>query len=63
MTYGELLAKLERMEVEELGMDVTVFMADAKEFFGGCRLVVMGDSDVLDEGHPVIVVKESGKNV
>jgi len=58
MTYGELWERLMKMDAEELGKDVTVYMEGAREFFGSCKLKVMGDSDVLDEGHPVIVVRE-----
>jgi hypothetical protein len=56
MTYRELLAQLQQLTEEQLGMDVVVYEKCADEYWPlNIELVyTTEEQDVLDPNHPVI---------
>jgi hypothetical protein len=56
MTYRELLAALSELNDTQLDTTVTVYSIDSDEYVPSYRLALIDVTDVLDEGHPVIVV-------
>ena len=59
MTYRALLASLKKFSEEDLDKDVTIFHDDLNaEFYPATSVGVVEETDVLDKGHPVIVIGE-----
>jgi hypothetical protein len=61
MTYGELLAELNKLNSEQLNQTVSVYGNEGQEVFGVSELLFSSDldiDDVLDVGHPVLVYLE-----
>jgi hypothetical protein len=58
MTYRELLDRLEGLSDDELDSDVTVYDYEMDEYFPSTDLTFSVD-DVLDDGHPILLIKES----
>ena len=56
MTYGELQAILSDFTLEQLSQTVTLYFVDTDEYKPVGDVDFVEDSDVLDEGHPVIRV-------
>ena len=61
MTYRELYQYLGTLNAGQLDLDVTVFVADQDEFYPlvvGCPVSEAKeiDNDVLNEGHPYLVI-------
>lgn len=54
MTYSELLLKLQHLTDEQLSSDVTVKIGD--ELYAAENLLFQGETDVLDKGHPYVVI-------
>lgn len=58
MTYGELKAVLEKLNPEQLQMDISVYVGDVDEIFP-CREFIINDDEAgfgaLDEGHPLFI--------
>jgi len=58
MTYLDLLTKLRKMTDRELeGYDVTVYLTKTDEYFAVQSFKVTGETDVLDEGHPILIIE------
>jgi len=57
MTYRDLLEHLTGLNPHELDMNATVYLPDIEEFIPLAFFDYSDSSDVLDEGHPYIIVK------
>lgn len=55
MTYKELLDWLQSLSPADLESDISIEMDE--EFFEVRGVYIYPETDVLDEGHPVIVVR------
>lgn len=56
MTYRELKERLEKFTKEQLdSMDVTILVTDVDEYYP-LKDITCGDTSVLDENHPVLVI-------
>ena len=59
MKYRQLLDHLNLMSPEELDCDVSVLLNGMGEFFPGVPIMMFADqSDVLDQGHPYLVIED-----
>lgn len=59
MKYRQLLDHLNSMSAEELDMNVTVLLNGVGEFFPVVPIMMFADqSDVLDQGHPYLVIED-----
>lgn len=56
MTYRELLAWLQTLSASELNYSVTVFDSNNDEYRPATGVDLSVESDVIDDGHPVIVL-------
>lgn len=56
LMYRQLLEHLKAMSEEELSCDVTALVTDAGEFVPVKALVYTDHTDVLDKGHPYLMV-------
>ena len=60
MTYAELAEIIQDMTVDQLNSDVTVYDSKIDEFFSlrtdRPYLISTDDLDVLDTGHPYLVI-------
>lgn len=58
MTYRELLATLNKLSDDQLDMDVSVYIEDLDEFHPttGVGIASAILTDVLDEGHPYLII-------
>ena len=56
MTYKQLANKLRLLTDEQQECDVNVYVGGQDEYYPIDELTVSEDSDVLDVGHPIIVV-------
>ena len=59
MKYKELLEQLQRLEPEQLDMDVTVYVSGEDEFYAAVHdypFEFTDVTDVLDAHHPYIVI-------
>lgn len=56
MTYRKLAQVLSTFSDTELDMDVAIYVANMDEFFELAGVDKMDECDVLDEGHPYLVV-------
>ena len=60
MTYAQLAAKISTMTEDQLNSDVTVYVSDVDEFYSVVDdypfLISCDDTDVLDTGHPYLVI-------
>jgi hypothetical protein len=55
MTYKEFLAKLQKLNEEQLNQDVAIWDEDNDEFYQqDVDLLFVDDTDVLDVDHPII---------
>ncbi len=57
MTYKELKIHIEAMDKEQLNSDVTVYLTPVCEFFAAKNIAFSVEDDVLDKGHPFLIVK------
>lgn len=59
MTYRELKAELEKLSEFQLDCDVTVYDAQADEFYGdySSEIHINYGTDVLDDQHPYFMIK------
>lgn len=58
MTYKELAKSISNMTEDQQNCDVTVYVEGLDEFYPVKVLDFQDISDVLDEGHPVLIVVE-----
>jgi len=59
MTYAELLEFIQSMNDEQLEQTVTIYVSGVAEYYGlvgDYPAVVAESNDVLDEGHPYLVI-------
>ena len=56
MTYAQMKEWLETLESENLQQDATVYDPVTQEYIPVEKMARMCDTDVLDEGHPVIIL-------
>lgn len=57
MRYRELLEGLSKLSEEQLDMDVTLYNEEIDEYFGNINFSPEVNTDVLDEHHPVVILK------
>lgn len=57
MTYGQLLDKLNSMDKDKLPMNVSIFI-DGEMLEVESVEINEGDSDIIDDGHPYLLVEE-----
>lgn len=55
-TYRQLRDHLNAMSEEELSCDVTALVTDASEFVSVISLIYADHTDVLDAGHPYLMI-------
>ena len=60
MTYAQLAEKISTMTEDQLNSDVTVYVSGVDEFYSVVDdypfLISCDDTDVLDIGHPYLVI-------
>lgn len=56
MTYRQLLELLKQLDPSRLDDNVTVFDVKSEEYLGVSHTEVIAVTDVLDEGHLVLVI-------
>lgn len=56
MKYRELLGFLNELSDEQLDMDVSVYIEDQDEFYPMTKVGITNETNVLDEGHPYLIV-------
>jgi hypothetical protein len=61
MTYAELIEMLQQLTPEQQAMDVTIHVRGVDEYYplsesDPCCIADNADNDVLDEGHPYLVI-------
>lgn len=60
MTWNELIEKLNKMTPEQRNTDVTVYVSSEDEFYPLAStdkpLYTAEDDDVLDKGHPFLII-------
>lgn len=62
MNWKQLAQAILEMPEEQQEQDVTIYLLDANEYFPIHALEQTGeDNDVLDPGHVVLVVDETGE--
>lgn len=59
LTYRELKRQLSAMSEEWLDANVSVYLTDLDEWYPVKRMLLVTETDVLDEGHPYLEVTES----
>lgn len=59
MTYLQLLKALQKLDMSQLDMDVTVDVDG--DFFRVELLAISDDYDILDEGHPFLTIQREGE--
>ena len=57
-TFRQLRDILNAMRDEKLDLDATVYLPVADEYFGVEDIDFAIATDVLDEGHPYLIIKE-----
>jgi hypothetical protein len=63
MTYRKLKEQLDKLNEEQLDSDVSIHDGHADEFYeaeGILETVPEGEDDILDVGHPYIVIRNLG---
>lgn len=55
-TYRALLKFLQELTEEQLDMNVSIYDQQSDEYYPAKDVDITVESDVLDEGHPVIVI-------
>ena len=63
ITYRKLKEQLEKLSEEQLDADVSIYDGSADEFYeaeGILEITPEGEDDVLDAGHPYIVIRNLG---
>jgi len=59
MTYRELAERILQMwTIEQMNKDVTIYVPEFDEYYPATITFTDDSCDVLDEGHPVIVLNE-----
>lgn len=56
MTYAQLLARLQKLNPEQLDQDVTIYLPD-EEFLHVDDFHIAVEDDILDQGHPYLAVE------
>lgn len=56
MTYRELLAELQTFNTDLLDLNVSVYVRGVDEHYPVKSVEITGCADVLDEGHPYLMV-------
>ena len=59
MTYKELKNQLEKLDEDQLNMDVTIYDSEDDEFYGcyAPHLSINKEADTLDDNHPYLIIK------
>lgn len=59
MTYSKLLDELKELSPEQLDRTVTLLVDDVDEYYdiNGMFISTSDDTDVLDNGHPVLYIR------
>lgn len=61
MTYRQLICRLRELDSEQLDQDVTIYKMDNDEFHplnisGGEYTIADENQDILDIGHPYLII-------
>jgi hypothetical protein len=61
MTYRDLRKQLNDLTEEQLDMDVTIYDGSVDELFGAYHtdLQFNLEDDILDKGHPYLIINQS----
>jgi hypothetical protein len=58
MTYRKLKNIINNFSDKQLNMDVTIYIEENDEYFEAAECkIYASDNDILDEGHPYLVIE------
>lgn len=57
LTYEQLAEFIARMTADQRAMNVSIYLEGADEFYPVTSTEITRDSDILDAGHPYLVIE------